>query len=416
MVKSLNIALLADGFMTWSGGCDFLRNCAYGLTALEETASVNIFLLVPEADVLTNTKNILRPFRNTFRELIHFRKPMNILGNSNSHEGLLLDSFRNLITQKVDIIYYKKNRNSLIASLRQIKADVALPAIFSLGKQFPVPWVGYIYDFQHKYFPKYFPEKIRMKRDRDFKEMTSDARAIIVNSISVKNDIKSFYPESNCEVFSLPFAPIPHESWFSLPVNSLNAKYSLPEKYFLISNQFNVHKSHLTAFQALSIFLDQVKKREVFIVCTGKTENSLFPEYIYDLRFKIKELKIDDRVIFLGHIPKIDQIQIMRNSIAVLQPTLFEGGPGGGSVYDAVTLGVPAIVSDIPINLEISEKGVFFFKTNSAEDLALKMAEVFHMKRNKRPDQETLLKRGHDRMVALGLSLFDAIQFVTNNK
>ena len=51
------------------------------------------------------------------------------------------------------------------------------------------------------------------------------------------------------------------------------------------------------------------------------------------------ELGINDDVEIVGHIPKLDQIALLKNSIAVIQPTLFEGGPGGGSAYDAISLG-----------------------------------------------------------------------------
>ena len=92
-------------------------------------------------------------------------------------------------------------------------------------------------------------------------------------------------------------------------------------------------------------------------------EDYRFPEHINNLQREIDELGIADQVHFLGHIPKADQIAIMKGSLAVLQPTLFEGGPGGGSVYDAVSLGVPALLSDIPVNREIeNEKNLLYFE------------------------------------------------------
>jgi glycosyltransferase involved in cell wall biosynthesis len=59
-----------------------------------------------------------------------------------------------------------------------------------------------------------------------------------------------------------------------------------------------------------------------------------------------------------------------------VQPTLFEGGPGGGATFDAVALGIPSLLSDIPVNLEISDPLVRFFKTSNAESLAEKMMEI----------------------------------------
>ncbi len=108
---------------------------------------------------------------------------------------------------------------------------------------------------------------------------------------------------------------------------------------------------------------------------------------------------------FLGHIPKADQIAIMKDSLAVIQPTLFEGGTGGGSVYDAISLGVPAILSDIPVNREIeNEKNIFYFNSESDTDLAEKILDF--LKRDiKRPEKENLVEMGEQRKFLLGTRL-----------
>src|SRR5690606_31986705 len=81
-------------------------------------------------------------------------------------------------------------------------------------------------------------------------------------------------------------------------------------------------------------------------------------------------------VHFLGLIAKSDQLALLRGCRALLQPTLFEGGPGGGSVYEAVGLGVPVIASDIAINREIDRGSVTFFRAGNCDDLAEKMSRV----------------------------------------
>jgi glycosyltransferase involved in cell wall biosynthesis len=97
----------------------------------------------------------------------------------------------------------------------------------------------------------------------------------------------------------------------------------------------------------------------------------------------------------------------------VLQPTLFEGGPGGGAVYDAVSLGVPAILSDIPVNREIeNEPNLFYFEAGSAPDLAGKM-RAFLKKEIRKPAREDLLSRGERRKRLMGDRLLEAVRFVS---
>ena len=57
-------------------------------------------------------------------------------------------------------------RGALAALSRRFGLDVLLPSGFPLGADFPVPWVGFIDDFQYKYFPQYYAPAFRRKRDR----------------------------------------------------------------------------------------------------------------------------------------------------------------------------------------------------------------------------------------------------------
>ena len=176
-------------------------------------------------------------------------------------------------------------------------------------------------------------------------------------------------------IFNLPFAPLLQKNWLRND-EKIKQKYNLPDKYFIISNQFWLHKDHLTAFKSLKILLDKGYEN-IKILCTGKQEDNRDPEHINRLKAYIKNNYLTNNIKFLGYLDKYDQIAIMKNALAVIQPTLFEGGPGGGVIYNAVALGIPAIVSDIPVNLEINQKdNIIFFKAKDSEDLAKKMISL----------------------------------------
>jgi glycosyltransferase involved in cell wall biosynthesis len=128
-----------------------------------------------------------------------------------------------------------------------------------------------------------------------------------------------------------------------------------------------------------------------------------------NLMREISELRLQDHILLLGHIPKLDQIYIMKECIAVIQPTLFEGGPGGGSVYDAVALGVPSIVSDIPVNKEIVDKNVLFFKAGSEQDLYHNMLKIMDSPR-RIMEKEELIASENKRVERYAAKLLEAIQ------
>ena len=144
------------------------------------------------------------------------------------------------------------------------------------------------------------------------------------------------------------------------------------------------------------------------VVCTGQTQDYRHPGYFDELQSRIADLGLTDAVVVLGHIPKLDQIQIMKQAVALVQPTLFEGSQGGLAVYDAVGLGVRAIVSDIPVNLEIQDSYVTFFQTGSVEDLAIKMAKILG-EAAPRIDKRHQLKRAEQRITLFGDILLQAV-------
>ena len=60
---------------------------------------------------------------------------------------------------------------------------------------------------------------------------------------------------------------------------------------------------------------------------------------------------------------------MLRNAKALIQPTLFEGGPGGGSANEAIALDVAVLASNIPVNLEINKKNISFFNPHNTKEL-----------------------------------------------
>lgn len=160
----------------------------------------------------------------------------------------------------------------------------------------------------------------------------------------------------------------------------------------MISNQFWRHKDHITAIKGFKLFLDSLENKNISLVCSGQTQDSRFPNYFDEIKNLINELGLAEKIFILGYIPKNDQLQILKNSVAVIQPTLFEGGPGGGAGYESVAFGIPSIVSDIPVNKELDDETVTFFKTGSPEDLAEKMKMVFESPKKKYTTQELIAK------------------------
>ena len=122
----------------------------------------------------------------------------------------------------------------------------------------------------------------------------------------------------------------------------------------------------MVVFKALKL----LQARSIFpaLVCTGHIYDWRKPEYSDLILQTIHQFGLATQVSLLGLIPKADQVQLMRRSLAVIQPSLFEGW--STLVEDARCLGKPMILSDLPVNLEQNPPGSVFFDRHSPEHLA----------------------------------------------
>jgi glycosyltransferase involved in cell wall biosynthesis len=270
-----------------------------------------------------------------------------------------------------------------------------------------VPWVGWVADFQHHYLPENFSISERKKRDAIFEKMFTNCRSVIVGADSVKQDVHKLYPNSNTSVFVVPTIANPKKEWL-LDSDQVSEKYEINKKYFMVSNQFWKHKNHITLFEAFTQFSQL--NFDVDLVCTGALEDYRDPQHIDALKKLLKKNKIEERVHILGLIPKLDQISLLKSAIALIQPTLFEGGPGGGSVYDAIALGKICIVSSIPINKEINHDQTYFFDPHKPKELASLMLKISEQFPVLVVDEAALQQKGKIRMELALNALIESIE------
>ena len=232
--------------------------------------------------------------------------------------------------------------------------------------------------------------------------MVDCAPAVIVNAASVASDAARYLAPFPAEIVSLPFGAAAPAAWFDTDPEAVRKSYAIGRRWFIVSNQFWVHKRHdvaVTAFVALASRYDDVD-----LVCTGAIEDARAPDYFSNLAAVVNKAGLERRVHFLGLIPKLDQVALLRGAIAVVQPTGFEGGPGGGSVFDAVALVLRTIVSDIPVNREISDVVTCFVPLGDADALEAVMEDMLGLPP---PDREVadLRRAGDERRLAMGAAV-----------
>lgn len=411
----MKIAILAGHFQ-WVGGIDFVKYLVRALLDRADAHDATVVVLIPDShELLLYERHSRFSARVVVWTGMLLNRLVDRLLNRNVFSKEFFDDAYRGFRGTVEFAYYSRSRAGLAACLEHVGADVAMPVLRPLGRRFPFPWVGYVFDLQHKYYPQYFGLMERLMRDVLFRTTTRTARVTIVNAEAVRADLVNYYAVRAKSIVVLPFSAFPAPDWLLPDDTDVGQRFELPERFFLISNQLFVHKSHQTAFEALKELREDSQFDDVQVLCTGDTNDLRDPGFFASLQEKISSLGVSDHVRFLGHVDKLDQIRILRRSVALLQPTLFEGGAGGGSTRDAIAVGKRAIISDIPVNRELQNDLVTFFTAGDAFSLAAAMTDVL-CSPEKSVDAESLRAAERERLRRLGEVLFDVIRTAIGNR
>ncbi|MEN6414758.1 MAG: glycosyltransferase family 1 protein [Veillonellales bacterium] len=273
--------------------------------------------------------------------------------------------------------YYFHNDLFLERFLKRHHIDVLSHANF-LSKNSSVPVLGWIPDFQCMYYPKLFSDKGMRSHESNLRLIAKYAQAVVVSSFDAKKDMGKFMPQYISKAKVLHFAVVPQNNDSRKNMEYLEDKYNIHYPYFYVPNQFWAHKNHKILIDALNILRE--KEIPITIVMTGKTVDPRQPEYFDNLMRYAQECNVLNKFRVLGIVPYSDVMSLLRNCLAVINPSFFEGWHTG--VEEARSLGKPTLLSDIPIHREQDPSGGVFFNPRDSLDLAMKLEEFWSNSNN----------------------------------
>jgi len=225
-----------------------------------------------------------------------------------------------------------------------------------------LPWIP---DFQHKYYPEFFDAAELGNRDKAFELLASTADAVLCSSQSAANDLKK-YCSPVAEPRVLRFVVAMPES---IPAarEDLISRYKLTQAWFHLPNQLWKHKNHEVVIDALRLLKERGQPVPLVVV-TGPTGDRRNPGHFQYLQQKLKDNFLQTNFIILGKVPYEDMVGLMYHSIAIINPSLFEGW--STTVEESKSLGKKVILSDIDVHVEQQPQRGVYFKSGNAEDLA----------------------------------------------
>lgn len=341
MIANTRVGIPLTGSRQWHGGVSYVETLVRSLSVLAKSERPQLYLVITERSLADF--DCYRPFAHLFDGVIFLGPSVagleTVLGVTPVH----CQSWEELFSL-VDFYY-------------PVNSDV-------LPYRQAVSWIP---DFQHRYLPEFFSGYEYQSRESQFLKIARQANLLILNSRAAESDFKKYYPESAVTTKVLSASPYPEESWYFGEPEEVQRKYRLPERFVLCCNQFWVHKNHLTLFQAASL----LKKagHAIHLVCTGSTEDYRIPGFFASLQGEIDRLGIGENISILGLIPREDQLQLLRRSLFVVQPSLFEGL--SLVVQECRALGKPIVLSDLEVHAEYHYGTTF--RRRDPQDLAEKM-------------------------------------------
>lgn len=242
----------------------------------------------------------------------------------------------------------------------------------------PFPILAWIPDFQYLHLPELFPTLDPDDETRRNRMIISQSDVVILSSHNALEDFARIAaPEHRSRGKVLQFVSQPRisEPTHDVTREALEKRYGFSGKFFFLPNQFWAHKNHIVVLRAVKMLKD--RGIDVLVLCTGNVRDYRVTGtgYIDGLYEFLEVNGLRDHVKILGHIDYDDVLALMRNSIAVLNPSRFEGW--SSSVEEAKSMGKPVILSHIGAHREQSPANASYFDPDDALALSEALADAW---------------------------------------
>lgn len=251
-------------------------------------------------------------------------------------------------------------------SFVQHEIDVAFEPAMFFGWRFPTPSIAWLPDFQHRHLRDLFSTSAYWRRELGFRAQIASGRLVMLSSEDARNDCERFYPGSRGRTTVVRFAVRVDPALLEPDPAQVAREHDLPADFFYLPNQFWKHKNHGLVVDALHAL--KQRGRDFVVASSGKVGDPRHPGYFDDLRALVASRGLTHHFRFLGLVPRTHVIALMRACTAIINPSLFEGW--STPVEEARTLGVPMLLSNLPVHQEQMGGAARYFEPDSVAQLA----------------------------------------------
>lgn len=194
---------------------------------------------------------------------------------------------------------------------------------------------------------------------------------IIAISETDKKEMKKYFPDIIYKV-KMIYNPVQLEKSENVLEENIDEKQNL----VAVNIQFP-HKNTITLIKAFENIKDIFSGKLILI----GTPNLICKEYV-------EKAGLKDRIVFTGYISNHERNQYLRHCRLYINPTTFEGF--GMTNIEAMALEVPCLLSDIPVNREVTMNLANYY--SPIED-PIQLGKAILENLDKKPDHKELKKK-----------------------
>jgi len=338
----------------WLAGTQYLYNLLFAI-------KLNDIPIDPVLRVSTDTpRSYYAVLNGLFKRVIEYPHAAPTWGN---------DLSQRVIRKLIPLLH---NEDAL---LRRYRVDAQFVWL-DPGKATRIPAICWIPDFQHLHYPEYFTTQELDFRSNFYPDSARKAKLVVLSSQQVLNDFTGVVPDMVYKARILHFVAQVAPEVYEHDSEGISRHYSLPDKFFFLPNQFWQHKNHLLVIKALA--LARKNFPDIAVVCSGGIHDYRNPSFFDEILQEIARLGIQANIHILGKLPRNHFWQLARRSLAVIQPSFFEGW--STSVEEVKSLGKTILLSDIPVHREQNPPAAYYFNPNDTAKLASVMQGLYEAK------------------------------------
>jgi glycosyltransferase involved in cell wall biosynthesis len=247
-----------------------------------------------------------------------------------------------------------------------------------------VPQIATIHDLNFEHNPKDLPWIVSNYCRFFFPKFARKAKQIITVSEYSKNDIHETYgiPKEKIKLIyngsNDAYKPIQPEEQ-----QAVRLKYSDGNPFFLFVGSLNPRKNVKRLIQAFEII--SKKNAEIRLIIVGSAMWT-------DEKLPISK-ETENRIIFTGHLEKIELTKIMASALALTYVPYFEGF--GIPLVEAMYCGTPIIAANTTCLPEVAGDAAIYCDPFNIQDIANGMISLLDNENLRIELKEKGLKRGH---------------------